>query len=175
MDEATTITNRTSRAITGKDNRAAARHLHGSDSDEDKNNMGPKQIDLCPSWMGQVFQVQYVLKIYLKHDGFFERGQGNSVNMPLKILATPDNEPSSEPWRVPDNWSPYQGTEEPTYVYLQNPDEKPEYMTNFVDRYWAKWEKNIEPVITDDAQDKQLMLKRRNTIKMNEDDPDEEE
>ena len=48
-------------------------------------------------------------------------------------------------------------------------------MTNFVDRYWAKWEKNIEPVITDDAQDKQLMLKRRNTIKMNEDDPDEEE
>ena len=95
--------------------------------------------------------------------------------MPLKILATPDNEPSSEPWRVPDNWNPYQGTQEPTYVYLENPDEKPEYMANFVDRYWAKWEKNIEPVITDDALDKQLMLKRRNTIKMNEDDPDEEE
>ena len=60
-------------------------------------------------------------------------------------------------------------------MYLENPDEKPEYMANFVDRYWAKWEKNIEPVITDDAQDKQLMLKRRNTIKMNEDDPDDEE
>ena len=60
-------------------------------------------------------------------------------------------------------------------MYLENPDEKPEYMVNFVDRYWAKWEKNIEPVITDDAQDKQLMLKRRNTIKMNEDDPDDEE
>lgn len=95
-----------------------------------------------------------MLKVYLKHDGFFERGQGNSVNMPLKILATPDNDPSSEPWRVPDNWNPYQGTQEPTYVYLENPDEKPEYMANFVDRYWAKWEKNIEPVITDDAQDK---------------------
>ena len=57
LDEATTITNRTSRAIVGRDNRATARHMHGSDSDEDKNNMGPKQIDLCPSWMGQVFQV----------------------------------------------------------------------------------------------------------------------
>lgn len=57
--------------------------------------------------MGQVFQVQYVLKVYLKHDGFFSRGQGSSVNMPIKILAIPHMDPSTEPWRVPEEWNPY--------------------------------------------------------------------
>jgi len=32
-------------------------------------------------------------------------------------------------------------------VYLANPDEKPEYMTKFIDRNWAKWEANFAPVI----------------------------
>mmetsp|Transcript_38493 Transcript_38493/g.50464 ORF Transcript_38493/g.50464 Transcript_38493/m.50464 type:complete len:104 (+) Transcript_38493:1165-1476(+) len=94
--------------------------------------------------------------------------------MPIKILATPNSEPSTEPWRVPENWNPYPGTQEPTYVYLQNPDEKPEYMTNYIDRYWAKWEKNIEPVLTEAAEEEKIMLARRNTIKMSADDPDEE-
>ena len=84
-------------------------------------------------------------------------------------------EPSTEPWRVPDNWNPYQGTEEPTYVFLQNPDEKPEYMTNFVDRYWAKWEQNIAPVVTEEAEDERALMKRRHTLKMHDDDPDEME
>ena len=56
-------------------------------------------------------------------------------------------EPCDEPWRVPEAWNPYQGTEQPTYVYLANPDEKPEYMTKFIDRNWAKWEANLEPVL----------------------------
>jgi hypothetical protein len=30
---------------------------------------------------------------------------------------------------------------------LQNPDEKPEYMTKFIDKNWAKWEANIAPVL----------------------------
>ena len=111
----------------------------------------------------------------MKHDGFFERGQGSSVNLPIKILAVPHLDVSNEPWRVPDVWNPYQGTEEPTYLYLQNPDEKPDYMVNYVDRYWAKWEKNIEPVLTESAEEEKLVMKRRNTFKMSEDDPDEEE
>ena len=57
--------------------------------------------------MGQNFQVQYMLKVYLKHDGFFERGQGTCVNLPLRIMATPRTEPSTEPWRIPQNWNPY--------------------------------------------------------------------
>lgn len=85
--------------------------------------------------------------MYLKHDGFFERGQGTCVNLPLRIMATPRMEPTTEPWRVPDNWSPFQGNQEPTYVFLANPDEKPEYVTKYIERNWAKWEQNIAPVL----------------------------
>ena len=95
---------------------------------------------MCPSWMGQVFQVQYIFKVYLKHDGFFERGAGQSVNLPLRVMATKRMDPSQAPWRIPQNWNPFQGTEQPTYVYLQNPDERPEYMTKYIDRNWNRWE-----------------------------------
>jgi len=103
-DEATTFVDRTSRAIMNRDQRLVGKKLHGVDSDDEV-----KFHDLCPSWMGQIFQVQYTLKVYLKHEGFLERGQGTCVNLPIKMLATPRMEPSTEPWRVPEHWQPYQG------------------------------------------------------------------
>lgn len=57
----------------GKDARKGKMKLH------DHENEGAAFQDICPSWMGQVFQVKYMLKVYLKHEGFFERGQGTSV------------------------------------------------------------------------------------------------
>jgi len=62
-----------------QDNRTAVRllALHTNDSeseDEDTENVFEKKkrkaeketlLDLCPSWMGQVFQVQYILKVYI--------------------------------------------------------------------------------------------------------------
>ena len=155
---------RSSIAIMNTDARSAVRvlalHTHDSESEDDesdnnndskKNAKGEKEskhlLDLCPSWMGQVFQVQYILKVFIKHEGFFERGSGAHVSLPLRILATPRTDPSTEPWRVCENWNPISGTEQPTYVYLANPDEKPEYMTKFIDRNWAKWEANLEPVL----------------------------
>jgi len=57
-----------------------------NDDDEEPQS---QNYPLCPSWMGQVFQVSYSLKVYLKHDSFFERGQGTCVNLPLRIMATP--------------------------------------------------------------------------------------
>ena len=68
--EANSIVDRTSTAMMGKDARLGTKKLHGNDSEED----GPVFKDLCPSWMGQIFQVKYTVKVYLKHDGFFERG-----------------------------------------------------------------------------------------------------
>lgn len=123
--------------------------------------------------MGQIFQVQYILKVYLKHDGFFERGQGTCVNLPLRIMATPRMEPSTEPWRVPDQWEPFQGNQEPTYVFLANPDEKPEYVTKYIERNWAKWEENISPVLAAAEESDTLNIQRRKTMKMCEDDPDD--
>lgn len=110
--------------------------------------------------MGQVFQVQYILKIFIQHEGFFERGSGSHVSLPLRILATPRTEPSQEPWRIPGVWNPCQGTEHPTYVYLANPDEKPEYMTKFIDRNWAKWQANLAPVLLANQQANESRAKR---------------
>ena len=72
-DEATNFVDRTSRAIMSTDMRSKPT-LHKEQDDSSEEEV--KYQDLCPSWMGQVFQVQYTLKVYLKHDGFFERGQG---------------------------------------------------------------------------------------------------
>jgi nicotinamide mononucleotide adenylyltransferase len=55
---------------------------------------------------------------------------------------------------------------------LQNPDEKPEYMTKYIERNWAKWEANLAPILA--AAEKQDKSVRRMTIKMCEDDPAEE-
>ena len=123
--------------------------------------------------MGQIFQVKYMLKVYLKHEGFFERGQGNCVNLPLRILARQHLDPSTEGWRIPQNWNPHQGTAEPTYLYLQNPEVKPDYMTKFIDRNWARWMDNVSPIIVSAAEEAKNAV-RRLTEKMNEDDPDEE-
>ena len=96
-NEATNILDRTSKAILRKDTRKKGMTVHNNDDDEKENKM----LDLCPSWMGQIYQVQYTLKVYLKHDGFFERGQGKHINLPVRIMATPRTEPSSEAWRIP--------------------------------------------------------------------------
>ena len=117
--------------------------FNDSSSDEEEEHFQ----NICPSWIGKIYQVQYFIKVYVKHDGMFETGPGNWCNLPVKILSTPQLDPISDPWRVADNWNPWQGTEEPTYVFLQNPDEKPEYMTKFIELYWAKWEANIAPIL----------------------------
>lgn len=52
---------------------------------------------------------------------------------------------------------------------MQNPDEKPEYMTKYIDRNWAKWENNLAPMLA--AADKaEQNANRRKTLKMNDDD-----
>ena len=94
-----------------------------------------------------------MLKVYLKHEGFFERGQGSCVNLPLRILARQHLDPSTEAWRIPQNWNPHQGTAEPTYLYLQNPEVKPDYMTKCIDRNWARWLENVSPIIVSAAEE----------------------
>ena len=46
-------------------------------------------------------------------------------------------------------------------------------MTKFIDRNWAKWEANLEPVLAA-AKEEEQSKNRRMTVKMNADDPDEE-
>ena len=46
-------------------------------------------------------------------------------------------------------------------------------MNKFIDRNWAKWEANLEPVLAA-AKEEEQSKNRRMTVKMNADDPDEE-
>ena len=46
-------------------------------------------------------------------------------------------------------------------------------MTKFIERNWARWMENITPMIVSAAEEAKNSA-RRLTVKMNEDDPDEE-
>ena len=70
--------------------------MHRDDSDDDESDEEEELVDFCPSWIGQIFQIQYFIKVYVKHDAMFETGAGNYCNFPIKIVALPNLEPSSE-------------------------------------------------------------------------------
>ena len=74
-------------------------------------------MNLTGSWLGAVYQVQYVLKVYVKHDGMLQFGDGRCVTMPIKILNTPCITKSDEPYKVPEDWNPIQCNEDPIYLY----------------------------------------------------------
>jgi len=57
---------------------------------------------------------------------------------------------------------------------LQNPEEKPDYITRFLERNWSKWEENVVPIIQT-VEEVALSMARRKTVKMNDYDPDEEQ
>jgi hypothetical protein len=76
---------RTSRAVPLQQ-RTGGRVIHADEDDEDAEK---RMAGLTGSWLGAVFQVQYLLKVYIKHEGMFEFGAGRSVTLPLKILNTP--------------------------------------------------------------------------------------
>lgn len=49
-------------------------------------------------------------------------------------------------------------------------------MTKYVDRNWEKWNKNVEPILVDmEAEKVQAAGARRKTLKMCEEDPDEDD
>ena len=101
-------------------------------------------------------------------------GKGACVNLPLRIRATPRCEPNSEPFRVPDQWNPVGGLADTACLFLANPNEKTEFMTKFIDRNWSRWATYIEPLLVQVEEEQSKTVARRRTIKMYEDDPDEE-
>ena len=47
----------------------------------------PKMKSICPSFQGKLFHVDYVLKVFVKYDGLTERGEGNVVKFPIRIIS----------------------------------------------------------------------------------------
>ena len=52
---------------------------------------------------------------------------------------------------------------------------KSEFVTKFLDRNWAKWYENVEPIILTQEEENRRQTVRRKTVKMCEEDPDEDQ
>lgn len=85
----------------------ASRLIHSNSDDEDK-----AMVNLCGSWLGQVFTVEYALRVFVKYDNWMKHGEGEYITLPIKIINTPELGPTQEPFRVPENWNPIQGNNE---------------------------------------------------------------
>lgn len=46
-----------------------ARAVHVDYDDDEK-----PRVNLCGSWLGELFQVEYTLRVFVKYDNFFKRG-----------------------------------------------------------------------------------------------------
>ena len=108
--------------------------------DEDDKAM----VHLPGSWLGEVYQVQYVLKIYVKHEGMFQFGAGSCVTMPIKLLNAPAIAIAEEPYRVPEGWNPIAYSQEPVYLYVDD-SYRSDYFNRILKKNWSKYEKNVLP------------------------------
>ena len=55
--------------------------------DEDLTSKGA--LPLPGSWLGSVFQISYIFKVYVKHDAWTSLGEGNCIDLPLRIINSP--------------------------------------------------------------------------------------
>lgn len=93
---------------------------------------------MCGSWLGAVFQVEYTLRVFVKHDNWLKLGEGEYISLPIKINNTPFLGPSNEPFRVPAEWNPIQGNYEQEIVCMKG-DARSEYYNNIFRPRWDKW------------------------------------
>ena len=71
------------------------------DEDDDDKDSGLPKEPVQSSWLGSVFTINYILKVFVKVDNWSEFGEGEFVVMPVKIIARPKLEVANEPYRVP--------------------------------------------------------------------------
>jgi len=132
---------------------------------------------LTGSWLGVVYQVQYILKVYVKHAGTFSFGAGKCVSLPVKILNYPAITTTTEPYRVPEIWSPNPGNADTAYLNCAE-SYRSKYFTDVLQKHWALWEKKEKPVLSNEedkkGEDFSTKAARRKSIKMNYDEAEEE-
>ena len=61
------------------------------------------------------------------------------MQIPLKLHVRPIPQLTSpEPFRVPEDWQPIQGTQEPSYLYHEQ-DKTSDFFKYVVVQNWKKW------------------------------------
>ena len=51
----------------------------------------PMMQDFSQSFFGQIIKVWYSMRVFVKHDGLFDFGEGAFVRFPIKIFSRPNN------------------------------------------------------------------------------------
>ena len=59
------------------------------------------------SVQGQLISISYTLRAYVKHDSWNEFGEGNCINLPIKIMQKPMALATNIKVEEPQNWQPY--------------------------------------------------------------------
>lgn len=113
--------------------KTTSRVVH-TDYDEDEK----PQTNLCGSWLGAIFAVEYTLRVFVKHDNWLKHGEGEYISLPIRIINTPYLGASNEPFRVPEVWNPIQGNYEQEIVSMKG-DAKSDYYNTVYRPRWDKW------------------------------------
>ena len=58
------------------------------------------------SVQGKLFEVSFILKVFVKHDSWNEYGEGMVVSFPIQILGQPFEIVSKLEVQAPDGWNP---------------------------------------------------------------------
>ena len=93
-------------------------HTDSIESDEDKQS-AQSETELPGSVLAKSFIYNYLLKVYVKYDGFGEFGEGKCVVMPIRIVAVQKLVQSEDDFRVPPDWNPVCGGDM-KYLYMED-------------------------------------------------------
>lgn len=57
---------------------------------------------------GDLFEVKYVLRVFVKHDSYNAFGEGNYIELPIKVIQPPQNTLTMDVIKnIPEGWNPF--------------------------------------------------------------------
>lgn len=106
------------------------------------HNDFPISCNLTQSSGFKLYQVQYTLKVFVKHDVFSQRGEGEGVTIPIRILEKPnDLRPEKSNYYKDANGLIELG-QRPTYDLVIDEETKA-YKEQYLVAFEAQWLKNV--------------------------------
>ena len=99
---------------------------------------------ITPSLETKLIKVQYSLKVFIKHDGWAEFGEGNAITMPIRVWKKETVAELSKP-KLPEDWSP---TVEETALF-EEALETSDYHKEFIIPAEKKWYADLAMVVNE--------------------------
>lgn len=115
------------------------------------SDFGPGQSRTRPgaSYSGKLFNIEYSLNVFVKHDSWNEFGEGNCVSLPIKVHQSPNFGPftrvPSDKTVLPTQWNPTKGLKKKF-----NPDDVKysfAYLADVIEPELKEWSNMTQPHI----------------------------